>query len=331
MDRRDVSKNTGVDYPLLRVFTLGGFAIERLIWAPPPGANGSPRYEPVAAHEWESRGPAITLLKVLLCRPGRRAIRSGLSRVIWCNGELLNTAHALDSAASVLRRRILQTQGEESLLLTLRSGGETIFRLPGQQRLWVDADELVELAARALRLDCQGHDPLPLLEAANALSRGDFLEDDLYVEWAQARRHTIEGARHRVLYQLVDLYLERGQPEQAEALLFVELERDPTDEDALCCLLVLLAQRGRRREALKLYHHTVAVLQEEQSEPTVYTRSIVARIQGEPVVRERAAGYTLGNAQRSRPLRGTALPALIGAPACTGQSVWVKRASPYVR
>lgn len=324
MDRCDASENISVEYPLLRVFTLGTFAMERLVWAPLPGASGSPQYEPVAAREWESRGPAITLLKVLLCRPGRRAIKSGLSRVIWRNGALLNTTHALESAASVLRRRILQTYGEDSLLLTLRSGGETIFRLPGQHRLWVDADELVELADRAIRLACQGHDPLPLLEAAYALARGDFLEDDLYVEWAHGRRHTIEGARHRVLYQLVDLYLERGQPERAEALLFAELERDPTDEDALCCLLVLLAQRGRRREALKLYQHTAAVLREEQSEPAPYTQSIVARIQAGPIVRERATRYIIGNTQPSRPVQ------TIGAPACVRRRVQVERSSLYV-
>jgi DNA-binding SARP family transcriptional activator len=333
MDTCDVSENTGVQYPLLRIFTLGEFAIERLIWAPPPEANGSPQYAPVAPHEWDSRGPAMTLLKVLLCRPDRRAIRSGLIRAIWPNGETLKATHALDSAASVLRRRILQTPGEESLLLTLHSGGETIFRLPGQRCLWVDADELLGLAARAIRMKCQGHDPLPLLEAAYALARGNFLEDDLYVEWAQGRRHTIEGARHRVLYQLVDIYLERAQSERAEALLFAELERDPTDEDALCCLMVLLARRGRRREAIQLYQYAVAMLQDEQSEPAVYTQNVAARIRGGLVVRERTASYTIGDRKLSLPVRGAAQPALtVVAPASTdGQSMWRRLARTSVR
>lgn len=328
MDRRDANKNTGAEYPLLKIFTLGEFFLERLVWAPSSEANGPPRYAPVAAREWDSRGPAMTMLKVLLCRPDRRAVRSGLIRIIWRNGEMLNATHALDAAASVLRRRILQTQREESLLLTLHSGGETIFRLPGQRRLWVDADELLELATLAVHMQCQGHDPLPLLEAAYALARGNFLEDDIYVEWAQRRRHTIEGARRRVLYQLVDLYLERAHSRQAEALLFAELERDPADEDALCRLMVLLAQQGRRREAMQLYRHAVAVLQEEQGELATYTQNLATCIQQGLVVRERAASYTVGDSQLSLPVWRTVRPALtvVASAPPDGQSIWRRSA-----
>src|SRR5205823_4644191 len=155
-----------------------------------------------------------------------------------------NSAHALDSAVSVLRRHILRTGEMGSLLLTLRSGGETIFKLAGQQHIWVDADALLSLASRAMRAECQGQDPLPLLEEAHALAGGEFLEDDLYAEWAQPRRHTINGARHRVLFKLVDLYLEDGRVGLAEELLFAALEEDPADEEALCRPVVLLVEQG---------------------------------------------------------------------------------------
>src|SRR5260370_9077745 len=170
---------------------------------------------------------------------------------------MLNAAHALDSAASVLRRHILWMYGGGSLLLAIRRGGETIFKLPGQRRLWVDGDELLDLAARAVRAECQGQDPVPVLEAARALARGEFLEDDPYAEWAQPRRRTIEGARRRVLYKLVDLYLGGECAGRAEELLFAALEEDPTDEDALCRLMALLVGQGRRQEALQLYRYAV--------------------------------------------------------------------------
>lgn len=243
------------------------------------------------------------MLKVLLCRPHRRAARDELIEAIWPDNEALNAAHALDSAASVLRRHILRTHGGGSLLLTLRSGGETILRLSGQGRLWVDADELLDLAARAVRAECQGQDPLPLLEVARALDRGEFLEDDPYAEWAQGRRRTVRGARHRVLYQLVDLFLAGGRAGQAEELLFAALEEDPADEDALCRLMILLAERGRRREALQLYRYTAEVLREEQSEPALYTREIAGRIRQGLTLRERAGGYTAMGAHPSRPVR----------------------------
>ena len=270
---------------------LGEFAIERLVRNPTRAEDEPPRYARVARSEWSNRGPAMTLLKVLLCRANRRASRDELIEAIWPDHGVINAAHALESAASVLRRHILRAAEVGSLLLTLRSGGETIFKLAGQQRLWVDADALLSLASQALRAECRGQNPLPLLESAHALAVGEFLEDDPYAEWAQGRRHTINGARHRVLFKLVDLYLGDGRVSLAEEFLFAALEEDPTDEDALCRLMILLVEQERRQEALLLYQYAEDVLQEEQAEPTVYARELARRIRQGLVLRERGEHY----------------------------------------
>src|SRR6266702_100322 len=280
------------EYALMRITTLGEFALERLVRASSRSGDEPPHYVRVAQSEWSNRGPAMALLKVLLCRANRRASRDELIEAIWPDHEAINAAHALDSAASVLRRHILRTGEEASLLLTLRSGGESIFKLAGQHRLWVDADALLSLASRAMREECQGRNPLPLLEEAHALAGGEFLEDDLYAEWAQGRRHTINGARRRVLFKLVDLYIGDERVSLAEELLFAALEEDPTDEDALCRLMVLLVEQERRREALQLYQYSEDVLQEEQAEPAVYTRELARRIRQGLVLRERGERYT---------------------------------------
>ena len=143
-----------------------------------------------------------------------------------------------------------------------------------------------------MRAERQGQNPLPLLEEAHALARGEFLEDDLYAEWAQSRRHTINGARRRVLFKLVDLYLGDERVGLAEELLFAALEEDPADEDALCRLMVLLVEQDRRQEALHLYQYTMDVLQEEQTEPAIYTRELALRIRRGLVLRERGDHYT---------------------------------------
>jgi DNA-binding SARP family transcriptional activator len=278
--------------PLMRITTLGEFALERLVPPPSRAQDAPPQYARVSQSEWSSRGPAMALLKVLLCRPNRRASREELIEAIWPGNGMLDAAHALDTAASVLRRHILRTGEVGSLLLTLRSGGETILKLPGQHRLWVDADALLSLASQAVRAECRGQDPLPLLEEARALDGGEFLEDDLYAEWAQGRRHTINGVRHRVLFKLVDLYMKGERVGLAEELLFASLEEDPADEDALCRLMVLLVEQERRQEALHLYQYTEDVLREEQSEPAVFTRELARRIRQGLVLRERGERYT---------------------------------------
>src|SRR5713226_2268645 len=244
----------------------------------------------------------MALLKVLLCRANRRASREELIEAIWPDHEAINAAHALDSAASVLRRHILRTGEVGSLLLTLRSGGETTFKLAGQQRIWVDADALLSLLSKAMRAECQGQNPIPLLEEAHALAGREFLEDDLYAEWAQPRRHTINGARHRVLFKLVDLYIEDERVGLAEELLFAALEEDPTDEDALCRLMVLLVEQERRQEALQIYQYSEDVLQQERAEPAVYTCELARRIRQGLVLQERGERYTAVRGQTLFPM-----------------------------
>lgn len=52
----------------------------------------------------------------------------------------------------------------------------------------------------------------------------EFLEDDLYAEWTQSRRHMINGARHGTIFKMVDLYLEDGQVLLIEECLFPALD-----------------------------------------------------------------------------------------------------------
>ncbi|MEO8955818.1 MAG: BTAD domain-containing putative transcriptional regulator [Ktedonobacteraceae bacterium] len=291
----DTIEQEHAQYPLVRVITMGEFSLERLVPASSPTLQQH-HYTQIARGEWSSRGPAAVLLKVLLCRVNRRATKDELIEAIWPDNGLENAGHALDSAASVLRRHVLRTHAGESLLYTIRGGGgETTFRLAGQQRLWVDADALLTLAARAMRAEGQGQDPFPFLEEAHALASGDFLADDLYCDWAQGRRRTINGARHRVLYKLVDLYLKENRTSQAEELLFTFLEQDPTNEDALCRLMVLLAEQERPQEALQLYQYAAYALQEEKTEPNAYTRELAGRLRRGFVVREQKSSYRAKN------------------------------------
>lgn len=271
-------------YPLMRIYAFGEFVIERLI-PPFPRSAETPYYMRLTRREWRSRGPALLLLKVLLCCSHRRASKEDLMKAIWPDGSHINASHALDTAVSVLRRHILSPYPEESLLQTSRSGNETRFSLPGQHLLWLDADAFLSQANRAIRAEAQGKNPLPLLEEVYTRSSGDFLEDEQGYRWAQRRRNTINAARRRVLYKMVDLYVRSQQVDQAEELLFAYLEEAPTDEDALCHLMFLLAQGERRQEALDIYQYTVDLLQEEQHEPALYTQKVAQSIQNGCTIR----------------------------------------------
>ena len=297
----EASEHDHRPHPLMRIFTFGEFALERLVSCP-SNSSDPPRYSRLSPEEWSSRGSAQALLKALLCRANRRASREELMEMVWHTSESINAVHALDSAASFLRRHILWTRTGESLLHKVRGSEETSFKLSAQHCLWVDADALLSLAAKAFRVESQGQDPRPLLEAVHVLAQGEFLEDDLCSKWAQRRRQMLNGARHRVLYKLIELHLKEQRVAQAEELLFAFLAERPTDEDVLCHLMVLLGERGRRQEALEIYQYTADALREEKMEPALHTQELARRIQHGLAVRERKTDYpAIG--QATAPLR----------------------------
>jgi DNA-binding SARP family transcriptional activator len=266
-------------YPLIKVTTLGEFTLTRAL----PAQSGRPRYNFIPCDNIGSRGTAITMLKLLLCSPRRRMTKDRLIENLWPMREAINASHALDTTASVLRRHILfiptEVDVEKSLLYTQRINKETLFLLPPQSWLWVDADALLNLAKTAIRQEKKGVNPLPYLEAAHTLDKGEFLEDEQQFSWTQSRRHTINGARRRVLYHLVDLYIQDQRIREAEEMLFAFLQGAPEDEDVLCRLLILLAGQGRRQEALNICQYSTSIIHGSKRELSAYTQDLGRRLQ----------------------------------------------------
>jgi DNA-binding SARP family transcriptional activator len=289
----------GQAHPEYRVYTFGGFSLERLIH-PSASEEQAPQYAHVAKAAWQRRMAACSLLKVLLCRTRRRASKDELLDLLWPQSDALRASHSLNTAASILRG-VLRTHGKESLLLTTHAGDVTIFALPPQQHLWVDADAFEALLDDAMSVERQGQDPLPLLEVAQRLAKGTFLEEDRYSDWTHARRQMIQAAQRRLVHRLADLYLQRAMGDKAEVVLHTFLAEEPTDEDMLCRLMTRLSQQGRRQEALGLYQRTANVLQEELgTQPAADTRALAERIRDEPPVGERTPTYVVSGFATAR-------------------------------
>jgi DNA-binding SARP family transcriptional activator len=194
-------------------------------------------------------------------------------------------------AASVLRRQLLRIYTGESLLITMKGNNETSFKLPDQSYIWVDADAFLLLANRALYSTQSEQETLATLEQAYALIHGMFLESDQSSEWSQKRRQTIEGTQRRALYRLSDIYVHQKRSDYAERFLFEFLEGHPTDEDALCRLMIILAEKGRSHEAYNIYRYAADCMREEQREFSTYTQALARRVQQGPLLHEQAISY----------------------------------------
>jgi DNA-binding SARP family transcriptional activator len=100
---KDRLGNNDAQAPLLRVYTFGAFHLD---WQVPPLATED---------LWKSRTSARTLLKLLLCAPGRQASRSQLAGILWPETNEDKARESLRSASKVLRKVLRTANGEELL------------------------------------------------------------------------------------------------------------------------------------------------------------------------------------------------------------------------
>jgi DNA-binding SARP family transcriptional activator len=284
--------------PPIRVYTFGKFRVERLAM----GADDAAHYVLVDQRLWGRRNDSKKLLRLLLCHQYRRAPRDSLLEWLWPETDKSHADRYLNAAASSLRR-VLRTPAGESLLHTVRPAASiTLYEVADQQEVWVDADAFRALCAEAEQAAQEQRDPLPLLEQAQRLARGEFLIEDLYQSWSDELRQGVNAARQRCLYWLADLYEERGRLEQAEALLYEGLQRDLTDEDMLRRLMRVLASQGKRGAALACYERTKRALAKEEQTPLAATRSLAKRIREEIPAEE---PFILENRQPPQPAANT--------------------------
>lgn len=211
--------------PSVAVRTLGGFRVER---------DGVP----VPSSKWRSK-KARQLFKMLVSRHDRPVHREQLIEALWPDEAEGTLANRLAVAASTVRT-ILDPEKVFPSHHYLVGDGDTL-RLD-TSHVWVDVIEFLRLAESGLRGGFAD------LEKAEALYRGDFLEEDLYEEWAQPLREETRAAYVAVLEQRAEMAHEQSVDEGIAVRLRL-LEVDPWNEPAHLGLVAALQASGRHGEA----------------------------------------------------------------------------------
>ena len=91
------------------------------------------------------------------------------------------------------------------------------------------------------------------LQRARQLYAGDFLEEDLYEDWAVEAREEARSRLLMILRLLARLATDRGDDESAGQYLGQLLEREPYDEDAWLALIAGQLRLRRHGEARRRY------------------------------------------------------------------------------
>lgn len=272
--------------PLLRVFLLGRFEVVR-------------EDAPIPASAWRRRRPA-DLLTLVAVTPGRALSREQVIDALWPDKDPSSGANNLHRALYDLRQIL---------------GGRWVDIERGQVRLrgdvWVDVDAFERAVAAG--------GPERQAEAV-ALYRGDLAPDDLDAPWLAARRQVLRAHWLEAAWPHARALAERTDA-AALPLLRRLVELDPQGEDAHRLLIRLLAESGRRAEALRQYDACEAALRvaglgPPSDETRALRRDIQAGTVGAPPARsgldaaQRVARRLLGT-PAPPPLRGRAALLLV--------------------
>lgn len=248
---------------VVRLYVLGQFTLER--------HNGQ-RWQAVTDATMQHQR-VRSLLTCLISSPGRKLGREQVLELLWPDLDFDTASHRLDKAVHSLRQLFEPGRtrpATTSLLLTEHS---TIM-LADQSQVWVDADAFESLLARARTTGDPGQAE-QLLEEAMLLYAGDYLPEERHVEWTQTRRESLQRGWIGLLLELADHRIAREAISSAIDTLDRLLAIDPTNEAAVQRLILLLAQAGRRAEAMRIYQRFAALLKQEyKMAPLQETRAL---------------------------------------------------------
>jgi DNA-binding SARP family transcriptional activator len=222
----------------LEIQCLGGFRVVR------DGAI-------VPVTEWQSR-KARDLLKVLVARRGRATSRESLMAVLWPDEAPERLGNRLAVALSTVRG-VLDPERRHPGDHYVRAERDAVGL--DLDHLIVDLEQVIAAVERGLDLVRQGRreEGVALLEIAERRYRGDFLEEDLYEDWAISPREQARALYVSALRILADAATQQGDHDGAVRRQLRLLERDPYDEPAHLALVRTLSGAGRHGEARRHY------------------------------------------------------------------------------
>jgi DNA-binding SARP family transcriptional activator len=269
---------------LLRISTLGPFAVEYR----DPHTRA---FMPLPKEKWHGKGatPALSLLKLLISQPHRYAPQDWILEQFWPETEVVKAESRLHDASYFLRSLLHPFTSEQDPFFwyvrhTKTGGGG--YRLAEYPLIWIDADAFAYYMGTAALHERMGDDPFPFLEKAYHLgARGTFLVEEVYSEWAQARRQELDGAFRLCVHQLGRHCLEKRDFIQAEYFVRSYWVNHIADEDALRLLMDILGEQGRYQEAYDCYRQTKSIREQEREAIDPRTHDLAEYWRTKPISR----------------------------------------------
>jgi len=224
--------------PALEVYCLGRFQV-RVGWK---------RIE-----HWPST-KAKSVLKYLIAQQRRPVSRDVLMEALWpgCEPSLAN--NNLKAAVRTLRQTLnaaQDTNGDFPWVL-FQDGN---YLINSEVDSWMDVEQFEYhwQAGRQLEREGKQAEAIRELQAAEALYKGDYLEDDLYEDWTWLRREALKDTYLAILGRLADDSMQKADYEGCVVYCQKILGKDPCREDAYRRLMCCYSRLGQRNRAIAWY------------------------------------------------------------------------------
>lgn len=220
--------------------------------------------EPVGPGEWQSK-KARDLLKILVARRGRPVPREVLMELLWPGEPAAKASSRLSVASSTLRSVLDPNHAFEGDHFVV--GDKEVLCLE-LRHLAVDVEAFfADTAALALVGQLGGGEAVERLRRAEAMYRGEFLEENPYDDWTVGLREELRTTYIRVARALAQEAARAGDHDIAVRYLLRLLQRDPYDEPAHLALVSGLSGAGRYGMAEHYYQQYRSRMEELGVEP----------------------------------------------------------------
>jgi ATP/maltotriose-dependent transcriptional regulator MalT/DNA-binding SARP family transcriptional activator len=221
--------------------TLGGFAIVR---------EGTP----LPSSAWQSK-KARDLLKMLLARRGHPTPREALMEALWPEGDVGVLANRLSVALATVRSVLDPNKRFDPGHFIVTDNESVGLRI---ENLQVDVESFLKQVNRGFRLKRADRitEAVKELAGAEAAYTGDFLEEDVYEDWAAPLREEARAAYLDTARTLAQEAKSLGDLQSAQRFVLRILEHDVYDEDAhleRVSTLVAARRHGEARRAYRIY------------------------------------------------------------------------------
>lgn len=240
--------NLQLSRPSLEVYCLGRFQV-RVGWK---------RIE-----HWRSN-KAKSLLKYLIATQGQTATKDALMEALWpgCEPSLAN--NNLKATVRSLRQTLSLAHGLDNYFAwVLFLDGSYSMNLEAD--LWVDLEQFEYhwRAGRELERDGKVIEATGEYKTAEALYKGDYLEDDLYEEWTSLRREALKDVYLAMLGKLAEHSMQMTDYQACIAYCQRILAKDQCREDAYRQLMRCYSQLGQRNRAIGWYRVCESTIKNE--------------------------------------------------------------------